>query len=93
MSVIETATPKIKARIEQLFGTARKVISQIGPWDKARLAPPDKGMVRLSFLVSDGLYFGQGPLAVMQNEPMAGPVIGAATGLLQVVVDQSLEQN
>jgi hypothetical protein len=91
MSIIETATPQIKAKAEQLLNAARPVISQIGPWDKARLAPPDKGMVRLTFLVSDGLYFGQGPLAVMQNEAMAGPIIATATELLQIVVEQTLE--
>jgi hypothetical protein len=92
MSIVETTTAQIKTKVEQLLSVARPVIAQIGPWDKARLAPPDKGMVRLSFLVSDGLYFGQGPLAVMQNEAMAGPIIAAASELLQSVVEQSLEQ-
>lgn len=50
------------------------------------MAPPERDNVRLTFLVSDGLYFGEGPMTVMQREPMAAPVIQRATELLQAVV-------
>jgi hypothetical protein len=37
-------------------------------------------------IVLDGLYFGEGPVPVLQRDPMAGPVIREATGLLLAVV-------
>jgi hypothetical protein len=43
----------------------------------------------MSFLVSDGLYFGQGPFNVMQRDPLAGPIIAAGLELLQAVVDMT----
>ena len=40
----------------------------------------------MTFLVSDGLYFGEGLLAAVQREPLAAPVVRRATELLQAVV-------
>ena len=72
--------------VKRLFAASEHIVSRIGPWDKPRLGPPNPGNVRLSFLVSDGLYFGEGPMAVMQREPLAGPVIQEATELLLATV-------
>jgi len=72
--------------VKRLFSVSEPVVSQIGPWNKPRLAPPKQGNVRLTFLVSDGLYFGEGPMPVMQREAVAGPIINQATELLQAVV-------
>ncbi|MCU6432747.1 hypothetical protein LPB67_03010 [Undibacterium sp. Jales W-56] len=79
---VESFLPMVK----KLFSVSAPVVSQIGPWDKPRLAPPKQGNVRLTFLVSDGLYFGEGPMSAMQREAMAGPIINHATELLQAVV-------
>ncbi len=83
--VIEGVTSFLP-RVKHLFAVAVPVVARIGPWDKPRLAPPKLGNVRLTFLVSDGLYFGEGPMSVMQREALAGPIIQEATGLLQAVV-------
>jgi hypothetical protein len=72
--------------VQKLFAASEPVVARIGPWDQPRRAPPKAGSVRLTFLVSDGLYFGEGPMVVMQREAMAGPVIQRATELLQTVV-------
>ena len=72
--------------VKRLFAVSEPVVARIGPWNKPRLAPPKQGNVRLTFLVSDGLYFGEGPMSVMQREAMAGPIIQQATELLQAVV-------
>jgi len=72
--------------VEGLFGAARTVVAQIGPWDRERLPAPRPGRVRLSFLVSDGLYFGDGVFTEMERDPLAGPVIAHATQLLQRAV-------
>ena len=79
-------TAALQPSIDKLFAASREVVSRIGPWDKARLAPPAKGRVRLTFLVTDGLYFGDGQMEVFQRDAMAGPVIAAAGELLQRVV-------
>lgn len=68
---------------------SQPIVRAIGPWDKERLPPPAEGNIRLTFLVSDGLYFGEGPMNLMQQQPIAAPLISAATKLLMKLVDQS----
>lgn len=85
LAVLEDV-PSVRPLVQRLFDAARPVVDHIGPWDKPRLAPPTASNVRLTFLVSDGLYFGQGPMNVMAKEPLAAPVIRSATELLQAVV-------
>lgn len=73
--------------VQHLFAASLPVISKIGPWTEARRAPPSRGSARLTFLVSDGLYFGEGLLSVFQRDPMAEPVLQRAGELLQAVVE------
>ena len=74
--------------VEQLFAASQKIVEQIGPWDKERLPPPLAGSIRLTFLVSDGLYFGEGPFDVLQKDSMAAPVIVAAIQLLTFLTNR-----
>ncbi len=82
LRVGEKHKPGIDDRIRKLFQEAQPIIEKIGPWGKPRLAPPAAGQVRLTFLVSDGLYFGQGTMRELARSPLAGPVLTAATELL-----------
>ena len=81
----------MKLLVDGLFAASQPVVDKIGPWKDARRAPPARGNIRLTFLVSDGLYFGEGPFNVMQREQMAAPVIHRATELLQAVVAMGTE--
>lgn len=79
----ENATAESNAIIQQLLNDSEKVVAQIGPWTDPRLPAPGAGDIRLNFLVTDGLYFGQGPFEVLQGDAMGGPVIQSALALLQ----------
>jgi hypothetical protein len=68
--------------VDALLEAARPVVAAIGPWDGERRPAPTAGVLRLSFLVGDDLYFGEGPVEALANDAMAGPVFGAATRLL-----------
>lgn len=85
MSVFEASPPEVDAAVRRLLAASEPAVSRIGPWDRARLPPPSRGMIRMTFLVSDGLYFGEGPLEDMQREPMGGPIVAASLALLQAV--------
>jgi hypothetical protein len=78
--------PSIQPLVQSLLRSSQSIVTRIGPWKNPRLPPPKAGTIRLTFLVSDGLYFGEGPMLQMQRDPMAGQVIGDATALLQAVV-------
>jgi len=74
-----------------LFANSQNIVNQIGAWDKQRRPNPTKGNVRITFLVSDGLYFGEGPLNVLFSDPMASPALTKATELMQYLTQKSLE--
>lgn len=86
MTLVEGAETAVAAPAARLLDAARAVIARIGPWDKARLPPPQAPALRMTFLVTDGLYFGEGPMHLMQRDPLAAPVVTAATDLLQAIV-------
>ena len=79
----DTHTDESIAITKQLFESSEKIISQIGPWNKPRHVFPGKGDLRISFLVSDGLYFGEGPINTLFKDPLAAPALTAATSMLQ----------
>ena len=80
-----------RKEIETVIAASKPIVATIGPWDKARRPPPSPGNIRMTFLVSDGLYFGEGPLRLMQKDPMAAPLINAATALLLKLTDQTVK--
>ena len=88
--VWDTQTDKSNQLVSQLFSDSMNVVNRIGPWDQGRTSYPTEGMIKLSFLVSDGLYFGQGPFGALQNDPMAGPVINSAVQLMTYLIDQAV---
>lgn len=74
---------------EDLFSHSMNIIKQIGPWDQPRRPAPAKGNLRISFLVSDGLYFGEGPMNALFGDPMASPALNAALALMQYITEKS----
>ena len=86
MIVVEGTPSPFDAEINQVIEASQPIVAAIGPWDKERLPPPAEDNIRMTFLVSDGLYFGEGPMSVMQQEPLASPLVSAATKLLLKLV-------
>jgi hypothetical protein len=80
--VRDTRTAESDRLVGELMDASRNVVSHIGPWDGQRLDPPAIGNARLTFLVSDGLYFGEGPFEVIAQDPMGGRVIAAGFQLM-----------
>ena len=87
IAVVEADDTPMAGLAQELVAVARPIVEKIGPWEEQRLPPPKAGNVRITFLVSDGLYFGEGPYAVLQADGMAGPILAKAAQLLQAVVD------
>ncbi len=87
VGIFEGAGHPVVGLAKELVAASQPVVDQIGPWDKKRLPPPKPGNVRLTFLVSDGLYFGEGAFESIEQDPMGGPVLAKATVLLQSAVE------
>ncbi|NMF95997.1 hypothetical protein GPA27_01120 [Aromatoleum toluolicum] len=87
LAIFEGQGNPVEGMAKELLSVSQPIVNKIGPWDRQRLPPPRAGNVRITFLVSDGLYFGEGPFAVLQQDAMAGPVLSKATQLLQRAVE------
>ncbi|MDQ3017498.1 MAG: hypothetical protein M3R25_12355 [Bacteroidota bacterium] len=91
-SMIVWDTPTIESDniILNIFKEGQSIVDRIGPWEGSRKGAPAFGMCRLTFLVSGDLYFGEGPFDEFQSDPMAGPVVAAATRMLVFLTDKAL---
>ena len=78
----ETTDAQSNALTDRIFAESTEVVSRIGAWDKPRRPEPAQGSVRLTFLVSDGFYFGEGPIDSFFNDPLASPVLSEAGNLM-----------
>jgi hypothetical protein len=91
--VWETRTQESDQLVGDLFHAANTLVEQIGPWDGARRPPPAAGNARLTFLVSDGLYFGEGQLGALSQDPLGAPVIDGAIKLMTFLIDNATDQS
>jgi hypothetical protein len=76
----------LDGHIGALLDASKAVLDRIGPWTQPRLPPPPPDHIRLNFLAPSGLHFGQAAFAVFEQDALAGPVVRAATGLLQAMM-------
>lgn len=89
----ETTNENSDALTQQLFADSEQVLPMIGPWDQPRRPQPEKGYARISFLVSDGLYFGEAPINVLFSDKLASPALQSATALMQYLTAYALQQS
>ena len=76
----------LDSAVDQLLEASKQVVAKIGPWEKARPAPPPCDQGRLSFLTPSGLHFGQGPMAALARDPLGGRVLQLATVLMRALI-------
>jgi hypothetical protein len=93
VGVYEGSKHPLEGLAKELIAIAQPVVNQLGPWKKQRLPPPLLGNIRITFLVSDGLYFGEGEFGEMYQDALAGPVISKARELLLRAVEVQKKAN
>lgn len=91
MALVSSSLSVLKEEVQQVIAASQPVVAALCPWDKDRPPAPGRGNMRITFLVSDGLYFGEGTIEAMERERMAVPVINAATSLLTKLVQMTNE--
>jgi hypothetical protein len=87
----ENPDGSLMKEIENLLNAGKNIIHQIGPWEEKRPGAPPEGQARVSMLTPSGLHFGQAPLEALANDEMGGPIIKAATDLMQALIRKSEE--
>lgn len=88
MLIWETTDQKSNELTKDLFLKSQNLVNQIGPCDKPRKSYPKKDNVRITFLVSDGLYFGEAPTNELFNDRMASPILTVATKLMKYLTER-----
>jgi hypothetical protein len=92
VAIFEAVPAELTEQVEELLRVSQIVVNRIGPWVKPRLPPPRGGRTRMSFLVSDGLYFGEGRYADLMRDQLASAVMQTAAELQQMVVGAAREK-
>ncbi|MCU0863711.1 MAG: hypothetical protein MUC36_07975 [Planctomycetes bacterium] len=83
--VWEAPDDRLARVVREVLATGQKIATVIGPWEGARPELP-AGQTRLSMLTPSGIHFGQAPFETLWREPMARPLIEAATRLMQALI-------
>ena len=92
IGIFEDAPPAIAQKVQMVLRASQAVVDQIGPATEPRRAPPTADLTRMTFLVSDGLYFGEAASDDMYADRLGGPVMGNAAELLSLLVDYTLQR-
>ncbi|HET9219662.1 MAG TPA: hypothetical protein VFR18_21955 [Terriglobia bacterium] len=72
--------------IRTLLTAGQDLAKLIGPWEGER-PPLTTGQARISLLTPSGLHFGQAPFETLAQDAMGGPIIAAATRLMQALIE------
>lgn len=63
---------------EELLTCGHNILRHLSPWESIRRPFPRPGMVRLSFLATDGLYYGEDSIDRLNRNELSGSVLSAA---------------
>ncbi|RAW01830.1 hypothetical protein [Pseudochryseolinea flava] len=92
MVVWEATDATSNALTSALFSNSFEIVKRIGVWDEPRRPFPMKGLLRITFLVSDGIYFGEGPIDALFNDQLANPALMAGTELMRYITDKAMNK-
>lgn len=73
--------------IDELLQAGTVVAQAIGPWKQPRPPEPKNGNARINLLTPSGIHLGQGPVEALNQDPMGGPILSAAFGLMKRLVE------
>ena len=93
MAIFESTPSPLSAGVDDVLSASQFVVNRYGPWDRVRKAPPTGDLTRMTFLVSDGLYFGEGHASDLLRDRFAAPVLSAVGRLMPLLVDEALRIN
>jgi hypothetical protein len=84
--VYEGGKSDIDKIIDETNSVSKAVCRVIGPWEDKRLPRPTGDTTRFTYLMSDGLYFGQGPIDEMSKDEMGSAILGSGANLMSQLI-------
>jgi hypothetical protein len=88
--VEDRSSVEIQAAVRRWIAVGHMVVHTIGPWTEPTFPPLARGHARIVILTPSGPHFGQGPVERLTADQTAGPFVGVATSLMQLVVNEVL---
>jgi hypothetical protein len=85
--------PHIDEAVRALIAAGQAVADASGPLDGPRPPAPDRGAGAIWILTDAGVHAGIGPFGALSADPLGGPVIAAATGLMRLLVERSAKRS
>jgi hypothetical protein len=72
--------------IDGLLSAAAEVVARIGRSYRPRASAPQAGHARINMLTPSGLHFGEGEFTALAGHRLSGPVLTAASTLVQGMI-------
>lgn len=88
-TILDDVPEAVVPLVANVLAAGQALADRIGPWTEPQLPDLPVGSMRLTMLTRGGPRFGQGADDVLGADPMAGPLLGAATELLVAIVGLS----
>lgn len=78
-------TPSVAPKAKDLLARAGTMIKKMDAWKEPRVIAPPYGIMRVTFLASGGLYFGDGEFRQMVHDKFGGATVHSAVELMKAV--------
>jgi hypothetical protein len=88
VSHMDGTHPPILKKIAALMEMGQELSKRMEAWSGPRLAPPITQMVRLTFIATDGYFFGQGPIRMLAKDEAGGPIIKQASSVFSAIIER-----
>jgi len=75
--------------IEKANSVAMQVCNVLEPWEQERLPRPKGDVFRISFLVSDGLYFGNSSIKEIGNDQAVSTIFRNGVEVMKALVNET----
>lgn len=83
----------LRIEIEDVLRAGKAVVDRIGPWEEPRPPAPATGQARINMLTPSGLHFGQASFQALAADALGGPVVSAATRLMQSLIAKAEDRH
>lgn len=75
----------ISGKAQDFLKRSRDLLAHLDPWKEQRVPAPPYGFMRITFLASSGIYFGDGELRQMAKDKFGGATVRSAFDLYKTV--------
>ena len=84
---------EVDNEIQKLLVLCKTTVEQLSTWNAKRRSPPQNTLVRLTFMTPEGLFFGEGPMSLLEQDVLAKDIIQQSVVVMKLLMELSLQKN